>query len=113
MKLPEWLDENFLKSALSSYTKENIRIVKFEVAPIGESQFATTTQKIKIYYKSMKYTNCDVKVINVKSNNDVIKNQERGVRPQLETEITMFQKTLPSIRELLKRCGAKIDFLPE
>lgn len=114
---PKWLNEIFLKNALSRFTKENIRVLKFEAAPVTEGHFASSLMKVKITYKSMRYYNCDVKVMNViiksKPTGDDLVSQVASSGPLFETEIQMYEHTIPAIYNLLRRCGLKANLTPE
>lgn len=114
---PKWLTEIFLKNALSKFTKENIRVLKFEAAPVIEGHFASSLMKAKITYKSMRYSNCDIKVMNViiksRPTGDDLVSQIASAGPLFETEIQMYDSTIPAIHNLLRRCGLKASLAPE
>lgn len=117
-KVPQWLNEDFLKRAIRSYKRDDsVEVVKFSASPAFAEHYASKMFRVNLEFKSKRYAHTDNEVLSV-----VIKAQRSDVSelvpfvvevPLFDTEIEMYEKVIPVMNQLYRRNEIKAAFAPE
>lgn len=114
-KTPEWLDKVFLRKALRSYKRDDsIEVDDFMISTGFSEHFASTMFQCKVSFSSIESGEATLNVvIKAKPVNDGLKMNVVAGGPLFETEIRMYNETIPAIHQLFERNGLKVKFGPE
>jgi Ecdysteroid kinase-like family len=114
--VPEWLDNSFLQKAMRSYRRDDtIEVLSFTMKTGFSEHFASTMFQSQIVFKSSKYPEPQTLnvVIKAKPVNEGLKMKVVSGGPLFETEIRMYNETIPAIHQLFERSGLKVELGPE
>lgn len=118
VKIPEWLNNDFLQTAIRSWKLDDtIEVLSFDVRSNFSEHFGSTMFQSRIAFKSTTSSNSEPEtlsvVIKAKPFEEDLKMKIVSSGPIFETEIEMYKKFLPAIHQLFERSGIIIEFGPE
>lgn len=115
---PEWLNKSFLQNAIGRYRNdETIDVLEFTISTNFSEHFASTMFQSKVDFKSMKYPKSKHETLNIVIKvipmDDDLKKELVAGAPLFETEIQMYNESIPAIDQLFERSGLKVKLGPE
>lgn len=118
VKTPEWLNNDFLQTAIRSWkVDDTIEVLSFDIRSDFSDHFGSTMFQSRIEFKSTKNWNSEPEtlsvVIKAKPFDEDLKMKIVSGGPMFETEIEMYNKFLPAINQLFERSGINIEYGPE
>ena len=117
-KLPEWLDDNFLKKVLSDFRNDDTIVsTNFKIGSGFSEHYGSSMFQCKIDFKSLKNSelleeSIDV-VIKASPSDKGYSQNLLSDAPFFKTEIEMYTKVIPAMNQLFNANGLKVELGPE
>lgn len=112
---PEWIDTKFFQKVLKTFKNdESIQVIDFTVSTSFSEHFGSQMFQSKVNFQSAKYQKTESISLVIKSEPvDEALKTEVAAGPVFQTEIRMYQETIPAMQQLFERSGIKGKIGPE